>query len=127
MPGSYSISVDARRSLVHMRLEGFFTPDEIVAFDSARREAYKQLRCAPNRHVTLVDMTATQIQSQEAVDAFSRSLADPATRSRRIAFLMSRTLARLQVKRAAGSVNAAYFHTAEEATAWLLSGDAEAA
>lgn len=127
MSGSYSIDVDAQRSFVRMKLQGFFSPEEIVAFDAARREAYRQLRCAPNQHVTLVDMTATQIQSQEAVNAFSHSLMDPVTRSRRIAFLVSRSLARLQIKRASSSLNAAYFHAEDDAIAWLGSDGVETA
>lgn len=103
-----------------MRLGGFFTPEEIVAFDAARRIAYQQLRCGKNQHVTLVDMRRTVIQSQDAVEAFARSLGDPETRARKVAFVVSRSLARLQVKRAAAGRGAAFFVTFEEAETWLF-------
>jgi hypothetical protein len=127
MPGTYALSVDIERSLVFIELHGFFTPEEIAVFDQDRRAAYKRLKCAPQQHVTLVDMRHTQIQSQEAVTGFADCMADPMTRSRRIAFIISRSLARLQVKRAVGARNAAYFLTEEEARAWLLSDQAAAA
>lgn len=73
MAGTYSFKIDTRRDLVCMELHGFFTPDQMAGFDKARREAYAQLRCAPNQHVTLVDMRGTLIQSQDIVDAFARS------------------------------------------------------
>ena len=127
MAGTYSFKIDTRRDLVSMELHGFFTPDQMPAFDQARREAYSQLRCAPNQHVTVVDMRGTLIQSQDIVDAFARSIADQETKSRRIAFVVSRSLARLQVKRAAGDRDAGYFLTLDEAERWLLDERTEAA
>lgn len=127
MTGTYSFNIDPRNHLVCMELHGFFTPDQMPGFDKARREAYARLRCAPNEHVTLVDMRGTLIQSQDIVDAFARSIADQGTKSRRIAFVVSRSLARLQVKRAAGDRDAGYFLTLEEAQEWLLGDRAEAA
>jgi hypothetical protein len=127
MAGTYSFTIDERRDFVLMKLGGFFAVEEIVAFDLARRAAYRQLRCKPNQHVTLIDMRATAIQSQEAVDAFTRSINDPATKSRRVAFVVSKSLARLQVQRVASKADAAYFTTPEEAKLWLLGARALAA
>ena len=127
MPARYSFQIDPRRNLVRMELHGFFSPDEIAAFDHDRRVAYRQLRCGPNDHVTLVDMRGTHIQSQEAVTGFARSIADQGTKSRRIAFVLTRSLARLQVKRAAAGRDAAFFLTIEEALDWLLADEAAAA
>lgn len=126
MPGTYSLSVDVEQSLVFIELQGFFTPEEIARFNQDRRAAYKRLKSAPHQHVTLVDMRQTQIQSQEAVTGFADCMADPTTRSRRIAFIISPSLARLQVKRAVGARDAGYFLTEEEAKAWLLSDQAAA-
>lgn len=127
MAGSYSFDIDERRDLVLMTLGGFFTIEEIAAFDQARGAAYQRLRCAPNQHVTLIDMRATVIQSQEAVDAFTKSISEPSTKSRKVAFVVSKSLARLQVKRVAAQRDAAYFTTLEEAEAWLLGARALAA
>lgn len=126
MAGSYSFDIDERRDLVLMTLGGFFSPGEIEAFDDARRLAYRQLRCAPNQHVTLIDMRETVIQSQDAVDAFTRSIGDPETRSRKVAFVVSKSLARLQVKRVAADRDAGYFTTLADAERWLF-GEALAA
>ena len=120
MAGTYSFIIDKRQDFVLMTLGGFFAVEEIAAFDRARRVAYRQLRCEPNQHLTLIDMRTTAIQSQEAVDAFKRSIEDPSTKSRRIAFVVSKSLARLQVQRAASKADAAYFTTLEEAKIWLL-------
>ena len=119
MPARYSFQIDPRRNLVRMELHGFFSPDEIAAFDHDRRVAYRQLRCGPNDHVTLVDMRGTHIQSQEAVQHFQRLLSLPDVPSRKIAFLVARSLARLQIKRAAGEREADFFEDPVAAEEWL--------
>lgn len=126
MNGQYILAVDADRDLVRIELRGFFTAEQVDAFDRDRHLLYRQLRCGRNEHVSLVDMRAADIQSQDVVTAFAQSIGDPATASRKLAFVMSRSLARLQVKRAAAGREAAFFHTVEEAEAWLFA-DAEAA
>ncbi|MFK3890658.1 hypothetical protein [Sphingomonas sp. NPDC079357] len=114
-----SFDVDPQRDLVRITLAGFFSPDDVARFVAARDAAHQQLRCAPNAHATLVDMRAMQIQSQETVAAFQQVLADPRYTSRRLSFVVARSLARLQIKRAASEREAAYFTTVEEAEAWV--------
>ncbi len=120
MTATFSITADVPRDLICLTMAGFFTVDDIARFIAERDRAHMQLRCLPNRHLTLVDIRGMVIQSQESVDRFQAMLANPATRSRRIAFVVARSLARMQIKRAAASRDAAYFMTIEEATAWLL-------
>ena len=115
-----SFDVEPERDLVRITLAGFFTPDDVARFVAARDAAHRQLRCAPNAHATLVDMRAMQIQSQETVTAFQQVLGDPRTVSRRLAFVVARSLSRLQIKRAAAERSAAYFTTMEEAESWVL-------
>lgn len=114
-----SFDVDPSRDLVRITLAGFFTPDDVARFVTARDAAHRQLRCGPNEHATLVDMRAMQIQSQETVTAFQQVLGDPREASRRLAFVVARSLARLQIKRAASERQAAYFTTVEEAELWV--------
>ncbi|MEG8041203.1 STAS/SEC14 domain-containing protein [Sphingomonas sp. LR60] len=114
-----SFDVEPHRDLVRITLAGFFTPDDVERFVAARDAAHRQLRCGPNAHVTLVDMRAMQIQSQETVTAFQQVLADPRHTSRRLAFVVARSLARLQIKRAASEREAAYFTAVDEAEAWV--------
>jgi hypothetical protein len=122
MKASFSINIDPEISLVHIRLAGFFLPCDIAEFDRIRNLEYRQLRCGPNQHVTVIDITATHIQSQSAVSLFADSLDDPKTRSRKVAFVVAKSLARMQVKRAAsGRDEAGFFTSTSDAEAWLLS------
>ena len=114
-----SFDVEPQRDLVRITLTGFFTSDDVARFVAARDAAHRQLRCAANAHDTLVDMRKMEIQAQETVTAFQQVLADPRTRSRRLAFVVARSLARMQIKRAADTRTAAYFTTIDEAEAWL--------
>jgi hypothetical protein len=120
MDATFSITADVPRHLLCVTMSGFFTLDDIARFAVERDRAHRMLRCLPNQHVTLVDMRGMVIQSQDSVDRFQAILGNPAIMSRRIAFVVARSLARMQVKRAAASSNAAYFMELEEATVWLL-------
>ncbi len=115
-----SFDVDPARDLVRITLTGFFSPDDVDRFVAARDAAHRQLRCAPNAHVTIVDMRAMQIQAQETVAAFQQVLSDPRMVSRRLAFVVARSLSRLQIKRAAAERAAEYFTSLEEAECWVL-------
>lgn len=123
----FSITVDVQRSLVRMTMSGFFAADDIARFVQARDAAHRQLLSAPNQHVTLVDIREMQIQAQDSVAAFQRVLANPVIRSRRLAFVVARSLARLQVQRAADTRDAAYFADVADAERWLLDESAVAA
>jgi hypothetical protein len=120
MNATFSITVDVPHDLVCATMAGFFTADDITRFAAERDQAHRTLRCLPNRHLTLVDMRGMGIQPQDSVERFQSILANPATRSRRIAFVVARSLSRMQIKRAAANRTAGYFMTVEEATAWLL-------
>jgi hypothetical protein len=125
MTPSFLIEVDAGRSLVRISLSGFFNPDDVNRFVEARDDAHRQLRCGPNEHLTLVDIRDMQIQSQDIVEAFATMLSKPECKSKRIAFIVTQSLARLQIKRAASGRGAGYFNDDPVAAeAWLL-GDLE--
>ena len=126
MSAEYSISVEPARDLVRIRMSGFFTSEDIAGFLAARAEAHRQLLCAPNQHVTINDLRGMKIQARESVDAFRDMLAAPEYRSRRLAFVMGRTLARTQLFRALDRRYARCFEDACIAEAWLMTGDEEA-
>ncbi len=107
-------------------MAGLFTPGDIDAFVAARRRAHDELGCAPNRHVTLNDVRGMKIQSQEVVAAFRAMLADPAYRSRRLAFVAGQTLARSQLMRALDGRDARCFEQVEDAEVWLFAEEVEA-
>lgn len=101
-------------------MAGLFTPADLDAFLEARRHAHAALRCGPNQHLTINDLRGMKIQSQETVAYFRELLADPAYRSRRLAFVAAPTLARSQLMRALDGRDARCFDDPVEAEAWLL-------
>jgi len=127
MSADFAIDVDATRDLVRIRMSGFFTPEDIDAFLAARAVAHTQLRCGPNQHLTLNDLSDMKIQSQDSVEMFRAMLADPAYRSRRLAFVIGRTLARTQLQRALDRRTARCFDDSWAAEAWLFAGSDRAA
>jgi hypothetical protein len=120
MNTKFSISVDPARDLVRIRMGGLFSIEDIADFLEARRAAHGQLRCGPNQHLTLNDISSMMIQQQEVVAAFRDVMAHPAYHSRRLAFVVPRTLARAQLKRALDGRPAECFEDPETAEAWLL-------
>jgi hypothetical protein len=120
MTPRFSVEVDPALDLVRIYLGGFFRPEDVPAFVARRDVAHRQLRSAPNEHVTLVDMREMAIQPQDVVAHFGAVLNNKAMESRRLAFVTAKSLARLQVQRAADKRNAAFFSDMNEAEAWLL-------
>lgn len=120
MVASFSFNIHPALSLVRITMAGFFEEQDLARFFATQDEAYRELRCAPNTHVTLVDIRDMQIQSQASVSAFRERLSDRRMAARRIAFVVSRSLARGQIIRAAETVNAEFFTDPEEALTWLL-------
>ena len=104
-------------------MSGLFSVADVAAFRTARDEAHRRLHCAPNQHRTLNDLRGMKIQQQEVVAAFRALLADPAYRSRRLAFVAERTLARSQLMRALENRDARCFDDPVAAEAWLLADD----
>ena len=121
MNDRFSISVDRRRGLVKIAMNGFFNADDLDAFVDARRAAHAALGWPRTSHFTLNDVSEMKIQAQDIVDRFQRVLADPEYRSKRLAFLVKPTLARLQLERAlAGRSDTRCFEDQEEAETWLF-------
>lgn len=123
MTAQFSIRVDPMRDLVRIRMSGFFMLEDIASFVDARSEAHRQLRCLPNMHLTLNDVSDMKIQSQEIVTAFREMLAATEFRSRRLAFVAGSTLARAQLMRAAVGRNARCFADVASAEAWLFADE----
>lgn len=123
MEAHHAIVAEPDRDLVRITLSGFFDPSQVDRFDAARQAAYRRLRCAPNLHLTLCDVSGMKIQSQDVVAAFTKVVADPRTRSRRLAFIIGSWLARLQTQRTAERPGVAYFKDVASAEAWLFAED----
>jgi hypothetical protein len=127
MTAEYSVTADPARNLIRIRMSGFFTSDDIQGFLDARQRAHAELTCPRNAHVTINDLRGMKIQSQEIVEAFREMLAAPGYRSRRLAFVVSPTLARTQLMRAVAGRDVRFFQDSLMAEAWLFAADARAA
>ncbi len=125
MDANFEFSVDVPRNLVRITLGGFFSRDDISAFLAARERAHARLQCGPNEHYTLTDIREMKIQAQDIVSAWGDVLANPRFQSRRLAFVQASSLARIQLRRAAGNRFVRYFDSVSEAEQWLLNGDTE--
>lgn len=121
MPATFDIVCDPDRDLIRIRSAGFYDAEDISRFLTARNVAHARLRCRRNRHVTLHDVREMKIQSQEIVGQFHAVLADPLYRSRRLAFVVASSLARMQLLRALGERTAGLFFDETAALRWLLS------
>ncbi|WP_137865063.1 MULTISPECIES: hypothetical protein [unclassified Sphingomonas] len=127
MSADFTIDVEPLRDLVRIRMGGFFTSDDIDAFLAERTRAHARLTCGPNQHLTLNDLREMKIQAQDSVEMFRAMLADPAYRSRRLAFVIGQTLARTQLQRALDRRTARCFDDPWAAEAWLFAGTDRAA
>jgi hypothetical protein len=124
MQANFSINVDTSRDLVRISMSGFFKAEDIARFVVTRDLTHELLRCGPNQHLTLVDIREMEIQSQEAVSGFGKVIHDPRHRSKRLAIVVSKSLARMQVQRAAAGRDVRYFtDDAGAAEQWLIEGD----
>ena len=123
MGAIFRISVDPSTNMIRQYLAGFFEAADVERFVAARNAAHDQLTCGPNEHVTLVDVRDMKIQPQEIVQAFGAVLWGPRYRSRKLAFVFSQSLARMQLMRASEGRDARMFTNIDEAEAWLLAED----
>jgi hypothetical protein len=127
MKSSFFIRVDVPHSVVHITMSGFFDTAEIAAFFASCQREFARLRCGPNRHLTLIDMRGFDIQSQDAVEQFRRVVGNSSTAARRLAIVVSKSLARLQIKRITSGRCVAFFTSPEDAMRWLEDECADAA
>jgi hypothetical protein len=121
MPAQYQITTDVRRNLLRFELSGFFDHAVINRFLVDRAAAFAKLRCGPNQHLTLCDVSGCMIQSQEVFAGFRALFTQQETRSRRMAFVVGSSLARLQIRRLVeGRSDIGWFDTEAPAEAWLF-------
>ena len=118
MDAKFNFLIDVRHNLMRIKMAGFFTDDDVQRFTFHYRSQLAQLR-APG-HLTLVDIRQMKIQPQSVVWAFSSLLASPDVRSRRLAFVCSSTLARLQAQRLTDREGVRFFQDDAEAEGWLV-------
>ena len=125
MSGHFQIEIDAARDLVHITMSGFFSVEDVRAFLKRRTGAHRLLRCGPNEHLTLNDMRGMDVRSQDVVESFRALLAAPEYRSRRLAFVVTGSLSRMQLMRTINGRDARCFEDIPSAEAWLFAAEAE--
>lgn len=118
MEASYSVTPDKSRNLARVKMAGFFDQKDVQEFAATYRQVLSHL-IAPG-HLTLVDITGMSIQAQDIVGAFAALLASPNVRSRRLAFVCSSSLARLQAQRLTDREGVEFFDRMGDAEAWLF-------
>lgn len=124
MNATHLVTAYPQRDLLRITLGGFFGPADVASFNRARMAAHAQLTCARNQHVTLVDVSDMRLQPQDVVALFRGIIADPATRSRKLALVTGCSVVRMQVRRLIERQGIAVFTHAADAEAWLTRSDA---
>lgn len=125
--GRFTIDPDRARGLLRVHMSGFYSVDDVMRYHAAVAAASDLLSQAPSAQVMLCDISDMKIQSQDIVAAFARVMGDPRYAGRRVAFVVSGTLARMQLMRIISGRTVAIFATTREAEAWLFDATAQAA
>ena len=115
----FEVSIEPKAGLLRMTMGGFFSIEGVERLTGALADARKSLGCAPNAHITLCDIRAMTIQSQDVMGHFMRLLSDPKTTSRRLALVVGTPLARMQARRLTDRPGVAFFTDMDEARRWL--------
>lgn len=108
-------------------MSGLFTVGDVTSFRAELAAVHDTLPAPQNRHLTLIDIRKMNVQAQEVVTAFSRIFTEQKYQSLRLAIVVSLSLTRSQVKRAAEWRSCQYFSTVAEAENWLLDEHRDAA
>jgi hypothetical protein len=126
MNAAFNVEVSSDGMLMRLTLTGFLDELTVREFIAARDAAFRKLRCGPNQHLTLCDVSDAALQSQPAIQAFAGLLAQPERRSRRMAIVVRSPLATIQVRRMISNrPDIKLFGSTSEAEGWLLEPDTQ--
>ena len=123
----FTISIDRSRRLIDVAMRGFYGPADVLRYRKAIDAATTELGGEPAQQVMINDITGMQIQLQDIVTAFRGFMADPRYVGRRVAFIVTTSLARMHVERVMQGRTARTFVCREEAESWLFGEGARAA
>jgi|UniRef100_UPI0035C96994 hypothetical protein len=121
MAATHDIRLDPVRKLLTLTLTGFFDVSQVAQIHAEIVGGIATLGCAPNRHLTLVDVSASKLQAQDSVAAFGAIIVDPRIMSRKLAMVVGSSLARMQVRRILLRADAECFDSVAAARLWLFS------
>jgi hypothetical protein len=121
---NHSITVDSARKLVELRIGGLISAEDATWIGEELRAAIRALGDDVGKHVTLYDASAVHVVPQETVELIKHTLDNPAVRllwARKIAFVVTTALAKLQVQRLREvRPDLGVFEDRESAIAWLM-------
>ena len=120
MSDKFRIEIDRAHGLVRITMAGFYEPEDIAAFIEARAKAHAELGLPRNAHMTLNDLREMKVQSQDTVRAFQAMLTAPEYRSRKLAFVVDRNLAAMQLERTLVARDAQIFTDMASAERYLF-------
>lgn len=126
MSEKFRIEIDRARGLVRITMSGFYEPEDIAAFVEARKKAHAELGLPANAHMTLNDVREMKVQSQDTVRAFQAMLTAPEYRSRKLAFVVDRNLAAMQLERTLIARDAQIFTDIPSAERYLFAEEERA-
>ena len=120
MAAEFSVTVEPERDLIRLVLSGFFEAEDARAFDQQRQAGMRRLRCRPNQHLTLIDISTLKILSQDVLPLFGDILADPRTHARRLVFVTGGSLAKILIRRLPKRPGGGVFAPTAAAEGWLF-------
>lgn len=117
--GSFTMDVDARSGRITVIGTGYWTSSYIAEHFRHVADLVRAHRAAGIPIRVLVDLRQSDVQSQETVEHMGRSTAQIYAEGDRVALLVSSSLARIQMRRAANISIREFFASLDEAEAWL--------
>jgi hypothetical protein len=124
VPVSHFIEVDLARKLIDLRLSGIVGPEDAAWIGEELRAAIRALGQDVGKHVTLYDASGVQVVPTATVELLQQTFTNAAVRplwARKVAFVVSTALARMQVQRLKEArADIAVFDDREAAIAWLM-------
>jgi nucleoid-associated protein YgaU len=116
----FSFDVDPDRDLISVILSGFFLPQDIIRLEAARADAHHKLRCGANQHQALIDVRQMHPHRPDVLALFVKLLTIKDLAAKRTAYVVTRSDALMQIKRATDGSGARYFMSTEAAADWLV-------
>lgn len=116
----FSINTDPRRNLVHARIEGMLTPDEVATFAHDEQVAARSLASSGRPFDVLVEIGGNDFQTQHVMQAFEHLIQASPLRARRVAIVRDGLASRMQARRLAKLRDGfQVFDDVSCATAWI--------
>lgn len=121
---THGVTLDRSRLLLDVRMAGIVSPEDAAWIGEEVRAAIVSLGPDIGRHVTLYDATGVQVVPPATIALLQATWTNPAVKqlwARKVAFVVSTMLARMQAQRIREMrEDIGIFDDREEAIAWLL-------